>query len=53
MPSVFFIKIVIMTNLNRCDNHITMINYSYITIYNFYLNNKLFYVPDGEHLYTG
>ena len=38
MQSVLFIKIIIMTNLNRCDNHITMIDYSYITIYNFYLN---------------
>ena len=38
MPSVLFIKIVIMTNFNRCDNHITMIEYSYTTIYKFYLN---------------
>ena len=34
--SVLFIKIVTMTNLNRCDNHITMIDYNYIIIYNFY-----------------
>ena len=38
MSSVLFIKIVIMTNLNRCANHITMIDDNYITIYNFYLN---------------
>ena len=38
MSSVLFIKIIIMTNLNKCVSHITMIDYNYITIYNFYLN---------------
>ena len=38
MSSVLCIKRVIMTNLNRCDNQITMIDYTYITVYNFNLN---------------
>ena len=48
MSSVLFIKIVIMTNLNRCDNHITMIDYNYITIHNFYLNIIFFL----KYIYT-
>ena len=48
MPSVLFIKIVIMSNSKICDNHITMIDYNYITIYSFYLNIINFF----KYIYT-
>ena len=51
MPSILFIKIVIMTNLNRCANHITMVVNNYSTIYNYYLNIINFFKFIYTHQY--
>ena len=50
MPSVLCINRVIMTNRNRCNNHITTIDYTYITKYNFYLN-IIFFKNIYKHQY--
>ena len=51
MPSVLCIKRIIMTNLNRCENHIIVIDYTYITKYNFYLTIMYFLKYIFKHQY--
>ena len=50
MPSVLCIKRVIMTNLNRCDNHITIIDYTYITKYLFKYNIFFKYIYKHQYI---